>query len=81
MRRVSSADLIRNFSRYSDLALREPVIVTKNGRERLVLVSVEEFNLLQHVSAAYEDEKDRRDFTARSTARVRRSEPGKQRRR
>ena len=33
MRRVSSVDLIRNFSSYSDVALREPLVVTKNGRE------------------------------------------------
>jgi len=26
MRRVSSVDLIRNFSSYSDVALREPII-------------------------------------------------------
>jgi prevent-host-death family protein len=30
--------------RYQDKALAEPVIITKNGREQLVLVSVEEYH-------------------------------------
>ena len=41
--RVSVKELLRNFSRLSDLALREPVIVTKNGRDRLVLVSFDAY--------------------------------------
>jgi len=64
MRRVSSVDLIRNFSSYSDVALREPLVVTKNGRERLVLLSIEEFNFLRHIAAAHEDEKTSRESNA-----------------
>jgi hypothetical protein len=32
MRRVSSADLVRNFSVHSDAALAEPLMITRNGR-------------------------------------------------
>lgn len=45
--RVSSADLLRNFGTYSDAALNEPVIVTRNGRDRLVLISIGEFEAYQ----------------------------------
>ncbi len=45
--RVSVKELLRNFSLLSDKALYEPVIITKNGRDRLVLVSVEEYNLMR----------------------------------
>ena len=72
MRRVSWVDLIRNFSSYSDVALREPIIVTKNGRERLVLLSIGEFNFLRHVPA-HEDEKAPREASAPRPSR--RSEP------
>jgi prevent-host-death family protein len=45
--RVSVKELLRKFSQLSDRALTEPVIITKNGRDRLVLVSVEEYNLMR----------------------------------
>jgi prevent-host-death family protein len=60
MKRVSSAEMIRNFGRYSDAALAEPVIITKNGRDRLVLVSIEQFNLFQHALDAIDDAQSRR---------------------
>lgn len=60
MQRISSADLIRNFGRYSDVALSEPVLITKNGRERLVLLSAEEYNFLLQVLDAHEDAKEDR---------------------
>jgi PHD/YefM family antitoxin component YafN of YafNO toxin-antitoxin module len=41
MRRVSSAELVRNFSVHTDAALAEPVVITRNGRDRLVLLNVE----------------------------------------
>ncbi len=46
MKRVTSAEAARNFSRLSDLALGEPVVVTKNGRDRLVMLGVDEYNFL-----------------------------------
>ena len=39
---ATAGELVRQFSHYSDLALADPVIVTKNGRPRNVLISVDE---------------------------------------
>lgn len=47
MIRVSAAEFQRNFGRYSDLALREPVAVTRNGRERTVTMSIEEYHKMR----------------------------------
>jgi hypothetical protein len=44
---ASAGDLVREFSHYSDLALAQPVVVTKNGRARNVLISVEEYERLK----------------------------------
>jgi prevent-host-death family protein len=49
--RVSVKELLRNFSRLSDKALSEPVIITKNGRDRLVLVSIEEYSMLRDMTS------------------------------
>lgn len=43
MRRVPTLDLIRNFSVYSDEAISGPLIVTKSGRDRLVLLNIEQY--------------------------------------
>ena len=40
--KVSSAEFIKNYGALSDKALQEPVTITKNGRDRLVLISSEE---------------------------------------
>ena len=45
--RVSVKELLRNFSLFSDKALNEPVVITKNGRDRLVLLSYEEYGVLR----------------------------------
>lgn len=45
--RVSSADFIKNYGSVTDAALTEPVTITRNGRDRLVLVSVEEYARLK----------------------------------
>lgn len=45
--RVSSAEFIKGYGRFSETALREPVTITSHGRERLVLVSVEEYRRLK----------------------------------
>ena len=44
---VSAAEFQRNIGRYQDLALREPVNVTRNGREGTVLISTEEYRRLK----------------------------------
>ena len=46
MKRVTSSEAARNFSQLSDLALGAPVVVTKNGRDRLVMLGVDEYNFL-----------------------------------
>ena len=45
--KVSTADLIRNFGQLADKALAEPLTITKNGRDRLVLLSTEEYARLK----------------------------------
>jgi PHD/YefM family antitoxin component YafN of YafNO toxin-antitoxin module len=55
----------RNIGRYQDLALTEAVAVTRNGRQRTVLISVDEYQRLKR--------RDRqvlslRDFTAEDIA-------------
>ena len=52
MRHVTTAELIRSFGTYSDIALSEPVVITKNGRERLVLLNVDEYNFFRHAVGA-----------------------------
>ncbi len=47
MIRVSAAEFQRNIGRYQDEALREPVLVTRNGRERTVLISTAEYRRLK----------------------------------
>lgn len=59
MRRVSSAEFVRSFSAISDAALNEPVILTRNGRDRLVLLGVEAYQRL--LSIALSDEAGRPD--------------------
>jgi prevent-host-death family protein len=44
---TTAGDLVRQFSHYSDIALARPVMVTKNGRPRTVLLSVEEYERLK----------------------------------
>ncbi len=44
---ISSAEFQRNFGRYQDVALTEPVAITRNGRERVVVLSVDEYHRLK----------------------------------
>jgi prevent-host-death family protein len=46
-KRVSTVALLRNVGAYTDAALAEPIILTKNGRDRLVLMSIEQYETLQ----------------------------------
>ena len=47
MKKVSSAEMAKRFSMYCDLALNAPIVVTKNGRDRLVMLGVDEYNFLR----------------------------------
>ena len=72
MLKVSAADFQRNIGRYQDLALRQPVAVTRNGRESCVLISTEEYRRLKR--------RDREvlgieDFTEVEAEAVRRAQP------
>jgi prevent-host-death family protein len=44
---VSGVEFQRNLGLYQDRALVEPVMITRNGRERVVLISAEEYKRLK----------------------------------
>lgn len=46
MRRVTSAEFVRRFSALCDEALSEPVVLTRNGRDRLVIASIDQYRHL-----------------------------------
>jgi prevent-host-death family protein len=56
MSTVTSAEFQRNVGLYQDQALAKPVTITRNGRDSLVLLSVEEYQRLKR--------RDRRVFAA-----------------
>jgi PHD/YefM family antitoxin component YafN of YafNO toxin-antitoxin module len=45
--KVTTADFIKNYGTLADKALSEPVTITKNGRDRLVMLSAEEYARLK----------------------------------
>jgi PHD/YefM family antitoxin component YafN of YafNO toxin-antitoxin module len=45
--RVSTAEFIKRYGALADRALSEPVTITKNGRDRLVLLSAGEYARLK----------------------------------
>jgi hypothetical protein len=47
MIRVSSTDFGKEVGRYQDMALAQPVIVTRNGRDRTVMISADEYSRLK----------------------------------
>jgi prevent-host-death family protein len=47
---VSAAEFQRHFGRYQDEAEAQPVAITRNGRERLVVLSAEEYRRLHRRS-------------------------------
>ena len=47
METTTSAEFQRKLGHYQDRALVEPVMVTRNGRERVVLISADEFKRLK----------------------------------
>ncbi|OWK40984.1 type II toxin-antitoxin system Phd/YefM family antitoxin [Fimbriiglobus ruber] len=72
MEMVSAGEFQRKIGHYQDRALVGPVVVTRNGRERLVLLSAEEFQRLKR--------RDREvlrvtDFTAADLDAIRTAEP------
>ena len=47
MVRISLTEVQKNLRRYLDIALKQPVIVTWNGRDRTVVISVDEYHRLK----------------------------------
>jgi PHD/YefM family antitoxin component YafN of YafNO toxin-antitoxin module len=47
MIKVSAAEFQRNIGKYQDMALTQPVVVARNGHERTVMISVEEYHRLK----------------------------------
>ncbi len=43
MRRVTATEFQKKIGLYQDLALREPLTVTRNGRDKIVVLSAEEY--------------------------------------
>jgi prevent-host-death family protein len=56
MLRVTATELQKSFGRISDQAVKEPVTITKQGRDHLVLMSAEEYARLKR--------RDRKVYTA-----------------
>ena len=46
MTRVTATEFKNNIGAFSDAAMREPVIITSHDRDRLVLLSAEEYSRL-----------------------------------
>lgn len=45
--KVSTTEFVKNYGTLADKALSEPVTITKNGRDRLVMLSSEEYARLK----------------------------------
>ncbi len=45
--RVTTAEFIKGYGALADKAMSGPVTITKNGRDRLVLISIEEYERLR----------------------------------
>ncbi len=45
--RVKAAEVQKNFGRYQDAALAEPVVVTRYGRDSVIILSVAEYRRLK----------------------------------
>jgi prevent-host-death family protein len=47
MIRVTSTEFSKEVGRFQDSALTQPVVVTRNGRDRTVMISAEEYQRLK----------------------------------
>jgi hypothetical protein len=48
---VTAAELQKQFGRFRDIAIREPVSVTHHGRDSLVMLSSHEYNRLKSLDS------------------------------
>ncbi len=53
MRTVSASEFQKNFGAFKEMAQREPVAVTSNGRESVVLISATDFAALQELKKKF----------------------------
>ncbi len=72
MTKVSSTDLSNRLGEYQDEALKRPLIITKNNRDRLVMLSIEEYRRLKQLDrkALFVEELTASDLEAISKAEV-----------
>jgi len=60
MKRVTATEFKNNIGAFSDAAMSEPVIITSHQRDRLVLLSADEYRrLVGDVSPEFEDRLER----------------------
>ena len=60
MTRVTATEFKNNIGAFSDAAMNEPIIITSHQRDRLVLLSVDEYRRLTTLpKAVSEDDKTR----------------------
>lgn len=55
VKRVTTVEFIRNFGTYSDRALSAPIVLTKNGRDRLVFIGIEQYDKLKNAYESVDD--------------------------
>ena len=72
MVRVPATEFQKNVGRYSDVALTQPVTVTRNGRDRTVMLSAAEY---QRLKRRDRDVLGLDDFTEADLAAIRAAEP------
>ena len=75
MIRISSTEFGKEVGRYQDVALSQPVVVTRNGRDRTVMISADEYHRLKRRSR---EVLRIEDFTDTYIEAVRRAEPSKE---
>ncbi len=49
--KVTTAEFLKNFGTLADKALKEPITITKHGRDRFVMVEAAAFELLKESAA------------------------------
>ena len=59
MTRVTATEFKNNVSAFSDAAMREPVIITSHQRDRLVLISADEYRRLTGAPDGLSEERRR----------------------
>jgi hypothetical protein len=72
MVRFSAADCQRQWGKVQDTALVQPVTISNNGRDRLVMMSVEEFTRLKRRDRIV---LDAADFTKDDVAAIKAARP------